>query len=209
MNNILMNTEMTKAILDCHKVQTRRVIPYMGKLVPKIDFGYKDRVKVMFDDSEQYFYSKYRIGETIRVREPVKIEAFETSQGKFDIRYMADGKKVSFDMPKEHLGKSWTKKVCKVPNGCIKEMARIFLKITNVRAERLQDISEDDCVDEGIEIEEVSGEWFRDYLKPYLNYDVNNVTESFESLWDSTAPKGYKWEDNPYVFVYEFERVGK
>ena len=27
------------------------------------------------------------------------------------------------------------------------------------------------------------------------------------SLWNSTAPKGYKWEDNPYVFVYEFERV--
>jgi hypothetical protein len=38
---------------------------------------------------------------------------------------------------------------------------------------------------------------------------TKNSEEWWINLWNSTAPKGYKWEDNPYVFVYEFERVKK
>ena len=76
-------------------------------------------------------------------------------------------------------------------------MARIFLKVTNVRVERLQDISVRD-------IEKETG-WKREI------YSYSNKNKAFYKdycdLWNSTAKDGYKWENNPYVFVYEFERV--
>ena len=76
-------------------------------------------------------------------------------------------------------------------------MARIFLKVTNVRVERLQDISVRD-------IEKESG-WRREI------YSYSNKNKAFLrdycDFWNSTAKDGYKWEDNPYVFVYEFERI--
>jgi hypothetical protein len=76
-------------------------------------------------------------------------------------------------------------------------MARIFLKVTNVRVERLQDIRVRD-------IEKETG-WKRE------KYSYSNKNRAFykdyRDLWNSTAKDGYKWEDNPYVFVYEFKRV--
>ena len=78
-------------------------------------------------------------------------------------------------------------------------MARIFLKVTNVRVERLQDISVRD-------IEKESG-WRREI------YSYSNKNKAFLrdycDFWNSTAKDGFQWEDNPYVFVYEFERIKK
>ena len=78
-------------------------------------------------------------------------------------------------------------------------MARIFLKVTNVRVERLQDIRVRD-------IEKETG-WKREI------YSYSNKNRAFykdyRDLWNSTAKDGYKWKDNPYVFIYEFERVQK
>ena len=82
-----------------------------------------------------------------------------------------------------------------------KKYARIFLIVTDVRVERLQDISDEDCIAEGITWHPPIGH----------NDPTDDVTEKevFQGLWNSTAKDGYKWEDNPYVFVYEFERVEK
>ncbi|MCG3698732.1 hypothetical protein L5F42_02640 [Aliarcobacter butzleri] len=95
-------------------------------------------------------------------------------------------------------------------------MARIFLKVTNVRVERLQDISDDDCIKEGIsEVGFYPDEGYplctgymaeKDDGKTAL---ANTPQKPFSELWNSTTKKGYKWEDNPYVFVYEFERIEK
>lgn len=74
-----------------------------------------------------------------------------------------------------------------------KKYARIFLKIINVRVEKLQDITRKDVLSEGIREHAVN------QFHPH--------TCLFETLWNSTAKDGYKWEDNPYVFVYEFEKV--
>ena len=69
-----------------------------------------------------------------------------------------------------------------------KEAARIFLRVTNVRVERLQDIDDDGVVAEGLEI-----------------------GAPFDELWDSTIKKSdidkYGWAANPYVWVIEFERI--
>ncbi|GMO29468.1 MAG: hypothetical protein Ta2B_10430 [Termitinemataceae bacterium] len=81
------------------------------------------------------------------------------------------------------------------------EAARLFLKVRNVRVERLQDISEEDAIMEGVD----------------ANCDKCGVMNCkgddypicrFRILWDSiNAKRGYGWDTNPYVWVYEFERV--
>ncbi len=93
-----------------------------------------------------------------------------------------------------------------------KEAARIFLKVTNVRVERLQDISENDAIDEGIDFFNHGyggspvGIWYRNY-----KYGTNNCSPkySFQTLWDSINAKKHPWESNPWVWVYEFERIEK
>ena len=75
-----------------------------------------------------------------------------------------------------------------------KEIARIFLKVTDVRVERLQDITEEQAYKEGTTLP-----------SPRANY-VN----SFISLWDGTIKKQdldkYGWEANPWVWIIEFEK---
>ena len=82
-----------------------------------------------------------------------------------------------------------------------KEAARIWLKVTNVRTERLQDIDGKGCVKEGIEEEPLK----------YVGDEF--VKGMFHDLWDSTIKKSdldrYSWDANPWVWVIEFERCEK
>lgn len=89
-----------------------------------------------------------------------------------------------------------------------KEMVRYFIKITNIQIERLWDITKhnDNYYKEGIvelakeDIKQCNGEI----------YCINKCLENyFKKMWNKTAPKGYKWEDNPFVFVYEWEYLEK
>lgn len=89
-----------------------------------------------------------------------------------------------------------------------KEAARIWLKVTNVRVERLQEITVDGCHREGINIETsavTDGET--------LNRKHDFSLEKFETLWDSTVKKSdidrYGWDANPWVWVIEFEMCEK
>lgn len=68
--------------------------------------------------------------------------------------------------------------------------------VTGVRVERLNDIILDDIEKEG---------WNK--ATGFYHPDLDNALDWWESLWDSAAKDGYKWEDNPYVFIYEFKRV--
>jgi len=194
MNYTLMNTPMTKAILDGRKTQTRRVIKdYVeGGIFPSI----VDRTGFVHIQGS---IPKYEKGETIWVREPAKVTYQIGNRMKF--LYKADNKKSEIEIPKRFIIGDfesmyqglprWIYENKGVPNGCIKEMARIFLKVTDVRVERLQDIDTKSIRAEGIKDRCC---WKTD-IEDWIN------------LWNKTAPKGYQWKDNPYVFVYEFERV--
>lgn len=85
--------------------------------------------------------------------------------------------------------------------------ARIFLKITNVRVERLQDISEEDAIAEGVKVREGNPMFYR--VGEFSS--VFSAREVFIHLWNSINKKEptKQWGANPYVFVYEFERVEK
>jgi hypothetical protein len=71
--------------------------------------------------------------------------------------------------------------------------ARIWLEITGIRVERVQDISEDDARSEGI------------YNHEHLKY-ITSACKAFQGLWDSLNKKrGFGWDDNPWVWVIEFK----
>lgn len=78
-----------------------------------------------------------------------------------------------------------------------KEVARIFLKVMDVRVERLQDMDKMDAVKEGIDTR--------------CCVNLAHALIKFRKLWDSTIKKSdhdlYSWEANPWVWVIEFERI--
>lgn len=95
-----------------------------------------------------------------------------------------------------------------------KEAARIFLRVTNVRVERLQDITNVEAMSEGIKV-------FFFGLYDETGYAVNPKSDTFydspigafANLWDiPIKPKDraiYGWNANPWVFVTEFKRISK
>lgn len=89
------------------------------------------------------------------------------------------------------------------------------IRITNIKIERLQDISDEDCLREGVELNTRQYEY--DGTKYYcvrgLGYwraigctNFNTPREAFAALIDKVSGKG-TWESNPYIFVYEFELI--
>lgn len=81
------------------------------------------------------------------------------------------------------------------------------IRITNVKAERLQDLSEEDCLKEGIMY---YGLEYDDYGDPQYGYKGSqmfiNPIDAFRSLIDKVSGKG-TWNIDPYVWVYEFELI--
>ena len=94
-----------------------------------------------------------------------------------------------------------------------REAARIFLRLTDVRVERLQDITAEGALDEGTNVE------FPEPKPSYISLAYTEMRlkpaarQSFASLWDSTIKPAdrptYGWEANPWVWVIEFERCEK
>lgn len=101
---------------------------------------------------------------------------------------------------KEKYGYKWTPSI-HVP----KEACRLFLEITNIRVERLNDISEEDAKAEGIDYkyDEEIGYTYRHYLKDKFG---PSPVHSFQTLWESINGKD-SWEVNPWLWVIEFKRV--
>ena len=206
---ILFNTEMVRAILDGRKTCTRRVIkpqPY-GKCTYPLGFVTDSTEKKEvgcfgfgideYGGSIQYAKPSYHPGDILYVREtwknaPNGYYYYEDWQGD-DIADVTKWKP-SIHMPKE--------------------AARIWLKVTDVRVERLQEITPCQAVNEG-----VGDLFYEDIGYSEKNYgtevdkDYGIAREQFAWLWDSTIKKSdldrYGWDANPYVWVIEFERCEK
>ena len=214
---ILFNTEMVRAILDGRKSCTRRINKDANDyVVPDMDFfdpekrtyavhNYADKErKIKLSIAERS--CPICLGDILYVRESVfqgvahcldvsgETECVLTN----DFEYYADGlhKKDHWKDKHENI---WMHRRPSIHMP--KEAARIFLKVTNVRVERLQDIDGKGCVKEGIEEE---------HLK-YVGDEF--VKGMFHDLWDSTIKKSdldrYSWDANSWVWVIEFERCEK
>ena len=185
---ILFNTEMVRAILDGRKTCTRRVVKLpksmSGRPVGKngdIGFMYPGGIK----------RPPCHQGDILYVRETWG-EGYEDGT----YIYKASDKLANHPMFKE------SSKLLYHPSIHMpKEAARIWLKVTDVRVERFQDIDGKGCVKEGIEEE------------PLKDVGDEFVKGMFHDLWDSTIKKSdldrYGWKANPWVWVIEFERCDK
>lgn len=225
---ILFNTEMVRAILDGRKSCTRRICKDGNEYtVPDMNFYNADRRTYAvhnFADLEhiEQLSTAERTcpicpGDILYVRETW--ERFEC--------WNCEGDE-SGSCPKEPQ-KSVLDKVC----GCYmyratdeisgdakwhpsirmpKEAARIWLKVTDVRVERLQKITEDGCIAEGIYPSNCRGcnATFGCDTCPHEGYDE---VDEFADLWNSTIKKSdldrCSWDANPWVWVIEFERCKK
>ena len=228
MKPIQFNTEMVKAILEGKKTQTRRVIPlknndliFTGFVVSstaKNREGYCAFGKNKEQDLE-FIKPKYKVGDILYVREPCKIMTLKGCHTDKSLilvyKYRNDITNIEYKIKlpdrfykKDNVVPDWVSWFGKtiIPSGSIKEMARIFLKVTNVRVERLQEAELQDICEEGYP-EGYQPFYFTSDLKRELH--ENKMDDWWINLWNSTAKDGCKWEDNPYVFVYEFERIEK
>lgn len=191
---IIFSTGMVKAILSGEKTQTRRVI----KPQPQMRSG-SDYVDGVWFEEDKYgdshpIRSPYgRVGDLLWVREAAYISpAWFCAIGD---RTHADSdgapRMVGYaaTMSADAVRAAGEYNIRKTPSIHMPRWAsRITLLIKHVRAEQLQDISEDDAAAEGIERH--SGPYILDFAR----------------LWDSiNAKRGYSWASNPWVWVVEFE----
>lgn len=199
MKPILFNYDMVRAILDGRKTVTRRVVKFKPGQNPQWT-GYIPDGPVLYGSNNiPASKSPYHPSDILYVRETWAYGYVDTTD--FECRcnecffeeLKAGTKKGSFLMPRyfyrtenlDGLNVRWRPSI-HMP----KEAARLFLRVTDVRVERLQDIDDAGVVSEGM-----------------------NIGDPFDELWDSTVKAAdrdqYGWSANPLVWVIEFERVSK
>lgn len=205
MKKIMFNDRygLMGAVLRGDKTMTRRIIPIDlynqtdWKAVSEGDFE-------AVVDGEGYYHDirncgKYRVGEEVAIA-----QSYETLANS---RYCSE--LGMMDSPttfkKEFCGNGWGNKMFVKA-----EYMPHRIRITNIRMERLQDITDEDCLKEGIyeDTEEHGGL----YTTPFYDF-VGNKDDGFHepraafaALIDKVSGKG-TWERNPWVFVYEFELI--
>lgn len=205
---ILFNTAMVQAIIAGDKSCTRRVIKdvsglnYIGCVECSTDK--KDEGKVCFGvgsfeditnlEIKEYIRPPYRIGDILYVRETWKKYQKRVGSGNNCCVAGFYGYKADEDNPNnpsEFYEGKWKPSI-HMP----KEAARIFLRVTSVRAERLQDITTEGCFKECITV---------DYNSPNTEFDF------FRDLWDNTIKKEdietHEYKANSWVWVIDFKDI--
>lgn len=186
MKKIMFNDRygLTRAVLDGRKTQTRRVVPQ--SVIDKYEMM---EYPTIIDDA------RYEVGEVVAVAQSYidcgNLPDYELDEEGFPIMPTKSG----------YFNKMFVRA----------DLMPHHIRITDVRIERLQDISDEDCVKEGI-----IKKWHALACKNYYYVpgceiksfeDVyDTAKEAFAHLIDKVSGKG-TWERNPYVFVYDFEFV--
>lgn len=206
---------LTQAVLDGRKTMTRRIVtdkklhywkcscpdmaivrvPESQKIKADDDntyFGIKDKIS-----SEYYcdtITSPYKAGEVIAIAQSyLDLSLAEVSQWK------SNGNKTTINSLAGWTNKLFVKS----------ELMPHHIRITDVKVERLQDISDGDCLKEGIEEHLKNVQYgFSSNIGYCGQYPFSNPREAFASLIDKVAGKG-TWSSNPYVFCYSFELIEK
>ncbi|MFT0264112.1 hypothetical protein [Bacteroides faecis] len=212
MKKIMFNDKfsLTQAVLEGRKTMTRRIVTYplkfrgvnvAGYFVCKRPSGEVTEI-CMYDEDERMIdggqiLPKYKVGEVVAIAQSYK-----------DLGYDPD----SLDRDPKDLGirgfmkhsAGWNNKMFVSAAACKKH-----IRITGVKCERLQDISEADCLKEGIIKYTKDGTVFKydlsDRFEMFSWQDMKrSPREAFSALIDKVSGKG-TWECNPFVWAYEFE----
>jgi hypothetical protein len=194
MKKIMFNDKygLTQAVLEGRKTQTRRIADTAGRLRDitvrqALEEVNKGRA-CLFDEGRPLALSAYKLGETIAIAQKYADLAYE---GEF------------FRL----LGKVIFEKGCHNKMFVKADFMPHRIRITHIRVERLQDISEEDCIAEGVwRDDNVELEGTTYWYHGLANSSFRTPQQAYASLIDRISGKG-TWESNPWVFVYDFELV--
>lgn len=209
---ILFSGPMVRALLEGRKTQTRRVLK---KPAWAQDKGWPERVmeEQDLDGRLSWFASETGCLSTLPIPQPrdrlwVR-EAWKTDRyyddlapsemsGEQPLLFMADNSVERWGWKPDALSR-WGRfrQGMHMPRWA----SRLTLTVTDVRVQRVQEISDKDATAEGID-RDTDG--WRDYLMPSTQCCPDPRT-SFQTLWDSlNGPRGYGWDANPWVVAYTF-----
>lgn len=214
---ILFNTDMVRAILDGRKTVTRRL---PSKRIEDKWIDYEEWVTAVAPTgsaslTEKEFYEQYppyHQGDILYVRETWNIANMWSEGNKVTFIYRGDKSEEdsartisvsddAFDKYGEMMYSNrpeWRPSI-HMP----KEAARIFLKVTNVRVDRLQEITWQEATREGC--------YGGTGNEPDPLFHLPTLRGEFQKLWNSTIKKSdidiYGWDANPWVWVIEFEMI--
>lgn len=222
---IIFSTPMVKAILGGLKTMTRRVIKPQPTFIeqssrwvwsiPKSKVHKCCCTEVYTASREWWEYLlpdqfPFQPGDTLWVRETwCKTIEIEPNESLIHYHYKAtpDNAMQCVSNPDKFF--NWKPSIY-MPRAA----ARLFLKVTNVRVERLQEITENDCYAEGTNCWDdacyVNNGWSPSFNDPDSG-GCCIIKDGFKKLWNSTIKKQdldtYGWNANPWVWVIEFEKV--
>lgn len=200
---MVFTAKSVQAILAGTKSQTRRIVKYRGKDRKKYPVPFTAEFtdvkygRYTFETADDIYSIKpdCQIGDIIYVQETwCKYGDLDNNDqmiaGTEKYYYAADNPKFPYNQFLRDDGTFKDYPAWKSPRYMLKEAARIFLRVTDVRVERLQQISEADAIAEGMD-----------------------SVESYRKHWGEINGKrekgAYKWENNPFVWMYSFEMVGE
>ena len=230
MKPILFNTAMVQAILEGRKTSTRRIIKVNNSFdfigcssedgwgFNRAAFGKGSFDKLLDAEIKERVKAPYMPGDILYVRETWQISNptgdFARNNRTAEYIYKdgyAKGKRIPITREQEKNLGVWKPSI-HMP----KEAARIFLKVTSVKVQRLSDMEDEDYFKEGVRKYTKDGKVnkFAVNEDQYKWQDMpRNIQKPFFDLWNSTLKKEqlkeYGWESNPYVWVIEFERIDK
>jgi hypothetical protein len=199
MKKIMFNDDfgLTQSVLDGNKKKTRRIPNISETDIKYLDssFDWDLRESVIIER-----YSKYKVGEVVAIAQRYK-DVLDFLPEAF--RRKSDGYISSIISTSAGLNNKMFVRAGLMPHK---------IKITNIRIEKLQDISDEDCLKEGI-IEHSYNGYMVNGIVYKTKDEFNGSLEIFSSpqgayakLIDKISGKG-TWESNPYVFVYDFELI--
>jgi len=237
MKGICFKEPLFHATIERHKTETRRImVPQPDKIRsittlmvdhPGYDLTNEPRTPApafhFLMNGDKVIRPKYKVGEVLYLKEPYAIE--DVGCNTFKLTYQFDGDKkedAAVFINPDAEGIDWNSirsaqaSMSKSRSGFANKLfmlewaARYFIRITAVRAERLQDISDEDCIREGI-----SGFEIEDYEGSVMLYGLNDkpYPHLFGSLREAYAPLIDKingrdtWDSNPWVWVYDYELI--
>lgn len=216
MNKIMFNDKflLTQAVLDGRKTQTRRIIPKDFFSLTWDESGntlvYENSMGD-FIDIRNSKYALYKVGEVVAVSQSycaIAEELENCNNATCVAHYEKNVQKASeYISWMEHPG--FNNKMFVAADMMIHQ-----IRITDVRVERLQDISDEDCLKEGV-VKDTCKTYFNGYTVKFSLDQYNNMLssewfrmprEAFAHLINKVSRKDV-WEKNPYVFVYDFELI--
>lgn len=199
MKKIMFNDKygLTRAVLDGRKTQTRRIACYWDNL----EITSKDVKRQKLDDGTCTFFiddvlyrtARYKIGEVVAVT-----QKYADLMGNDIFRCLCQVHGVSLNAISSKKGYN-SKMFVRA------DLMPHHIRITNIRVERMQEISDEDCLAEGIRI--IQGLKYFKYGFIHIGLDLfYSPREAYAALINLICGKD-TWERNPFVFVYEFELI--